>query len=267
MPELPEVETIRLTLMPRVAGQTVEEVVVRETRLRQKVKAEFGVQLTGRRFTALRRAGKYLLFDLDDGRILLVHLGMSGCLATSADRTDRHDHVVFRLSNGVIVTYNDPRRFGCMKIIEPGEGELSDLGVDPLSSDFTPEHLRELCRRRRRPIKTLLMDQALVAGVGNIYASEILFRAGVRPARGAHTLRGREIAAIHAATEEVLAEAIRWGGSSISDYRDGNGNRGGFQDRFRVYQRGGESCGRCGTTIRARPLGGRSSFYCPACQK
>lgn len=267
MPELPEVETVRRTLHPRVVGRVVSGVRVRERRLRRELAPDFGERLRGRTIRDLRRLGKYLLFDLDDGGLWVVHLGMSGCLATRPEGIARHNHVDIDLSDGTTLTYNDPRRFGLMMIAAELPPEIADLGVDPMSEGYSAEYLRDLCRGRRRPIKNVLMDQHSIAGLGNIYASEILFRAGVRPTRRAASLRRREIEAIQVATREVLETSIRLGGSSISDYRDGEGRLGYFQTRFEVYGRAGEACRKCGGPIRARVLVGRSSFYCPACQR
>lgn len=266
MPELPEVETVRRTLLPRVRGRRIVDVRVREARLRTPVAEDFAAKLVGRSVADLRRVGKYLLFDLDDGRVWLVHLGMTGCLATRSAGRERHDHVHIALSDGTQLVYNDPRRFGLMRVADEPE-ELSGLGVDPLSTGYTAEYLHAVCRGRARPIKTLLMDQAVVAGLGNIYVSEILFHAGVRPSRRSGTLRRRELIEIQAATRAVLERAIRKGGSSISDYRDGEGRTGYFQLELDVYDRRGEPCHKCGAAIRGRILSGRSSFYCPACQK
>jgi formamidopyrimidine-DNA glycosylase len=223
-------------------------------------------RLAGRTIVALRRRGKYLIFDLDDGAIWLIHLGMTGSLAAAGSGRERHDHVEVELRGGVRLIYNDARRFGLMLVAVGTLPELERLGVDPLSDDFTPQYLKSICAGRRRPIKNLLMDQQLVAGLGNIYASEILFRAGVRPARSSQRLRQRELVGIREATRQVLAEAIDCGGSSISDYRDGDGRPGYFQLRLDVYDRTGEPCRRCGTKIRSRVLSGRSTFYCPRCQ-
>ena len=261
MPELPEVETVRRTLLPRVVGRAVIGVQVRETRLRRELTADFAACLTGRTIVDVRRIGKYLLFDLDDQRVWLVHLGMTGCLAAGQTGDARHDHVGVELSDGTRLTYNDPRRFGLMQIVGQAPVEVAALGVDPLSAGYTSDYLREVCRGRVRPIKNVLMDQTMVAGLGNIYVSEILFRAAVRPSRRAGTLRRREIDAIQAATGVILAEAIQMGGSSISDYRDGEGRPGYFQLRLDVYDRTDEPCDRCGTGNRARVRSGRSSFY------
>lgn len=266
MPELPEVETIRRTLHPHVVGRMIENVHVREARLRRPVSGEFGPRLTGRTIVDLRRLGKYLVFDLDDGGLWIVHLGMSGCLAVSPAGANEHDHVDVQLSRGTRLVYNDPRRFGLMIVDDQLPAEVRHLGVDPLGESYTPEVLGGICRGRRRPIKNTLMDQRSIAGLGNIYASEILFRAGVRPGRQSRRLRLREIQAIHAATGSVIADALRAGGSSISDYRDGEGRAGYFQLELRVYDREGEPCVSCRTAIRARTMAGRSTYYCPSCQ-
>jgi formamidopyrimidine-DNA glycosylase len=266
MPELPEVETVRRTLEPRVVGRTIERVRVREARLRRTVPPELARHLAGRTILGVRRLGKYLLFDLDDGAVWLVHLGMTGSLATAASARERHDHVEIELRGGIRLVYNDARRFGLMLVGKGPLPELEKLGVDPLSDAFTAAYLKSICAGRKRPIKNLLMDQQLVAGLGNIYASEILFRAGVKPGRQSQRLRRRELAEIREATRVVLAEAIHCGGSSISDYRDGEGRPGYFQLRLDVYDRAGEPCRRCESKIRSRVLSGRSTFYCPRCQ-
>jgi formamidopyrimidine-DNA glycosylase len=192
---------------------------------------------------------------------------MSGSLAAGHDERSPHTHVSVRLSDGTVLLYHDPRRFGLMKLVrDRGCAELVSLGVDPLSAEFTPELLRAHCTHRKRPIKNILMDQRVVAGLGNIYVHEILFRAGVRPSRAGRRLLRREIASIVAATQAVLDEALHLGGSSISDYRDGLGRPGYFQLRLDVYGRDGAACPNCRQPIRARILAGRSSFYCSRCQ-
>ncbi len=270
MPELPEVETVARTLAPALIGRRVVAVRVRERRLRGGVARSFVARLEGRRLEAVTRRGKYMVVGLDDGRLWLVHLGMTGQLTLApSDRTERrHDHVVIELDDGHLVTYNDPRRFGRMAVIDASAlAAETGAGVDPLDDAFTPETLFALTRTRRTPIKALLMDQRRVAGLGNIYTNEILFRAGVRPGRRAARLAREECRRIVAASHLVLAEAIRRGGSSISDYRDGLGREGWFQLDHCVYDRAGEPCPGCRTPIRARVLVGRSTFYCPRCQR
>jgi formamidopyrimidine-DNA glycosylase len=194
---------------------------------------------------------------------------MSGTLrvVTRDERPRTHDHVVIDLDGGRRLVFNDPRRFGLLALRADGEALPARLGIDAACADFTAEALAALARRRRRPIKNLLMDQSLVAGLGNIYATEILCRAGVRPGRAAGRLTYRECEVIVRATRVVLRAAIRRRGSSISDFRDASGAPGGFQDRFLAYDRGGQPCRRCRTPIRRRVLAGRASFYCPRCQR
>ena len=269
MPELPEVETVVRSLAPELRGRRVLGVSIHERRLRGGLAPEFAERLVGRRIDGIARHGKYLLAALDDGRIWLVHLGMTGQLTLG--RPDgarrRHDHVVLHLDDGRVVTYNDARRFGRMAVVDAAAlAADTGEGVDALAAAFIPETLFALTRRRRTPIKALLMNQRRVAGLGNIYVNEILFRAGIRPGRRAARLGRAECARIVRATRAVLADAIRRGGSSISDYRDGLGRPGWFQLRHRVYDRAGEPCRRCRTPIRARAIVGRSSFYCPRCQ-
>ncbi|MGD0946811.1 MAG: bifunctional DNA-formamidopyrimidine glycosylase/DNA-(apurinic or apyrimidinic site) lyase [Candidatus Binatia bacterium] len=269
MPELPEVETVRRSLLP-IIGRRVEAVEVIESRLRRRVAQNFALRLTGCTIEAIERRGKYLLFHLSAGEYLLAHLGMTGALLLQPVGTppQRHDHVRFRLSGGVQLTYNDPRRFGLLRAGTLNElAELANVGPDPLAHDFSVDQLTALARGRKRPVKNLLMDQRALGGIGNIYASEILFRAGIRPSRPARRLTRRELSALLAATRAVLRSAIRHGGSSISDYRDSEGRTGYFQLRLRVYDRAGQPCLGCGTPVRHTVHAGRSSFYCPKCQK
>jgi formamidopyrimidine-DNA glycosylase len=269
MPELPEVETVRRTLAP-IVGCTIALIEVREPRLRRRVTAELTGRAIGRKVSGLERRGKYLLMHLSGGDAVLAHLGMSGTftIVPASASAEPHDHVRFVFAGGAALVFNDPRRFGLIMAGRPEDfEELAHMGPDPLSDDFSPALLRELTRGRRRPVKNLLMDQRLLAGIGNIYANEILFEAGVRPSRQARKLRLAEVELLHAATRRVLAEAIESGGSSISDYRDGSGRAGYFQLRFRVYDRGGMPCLKCETKVRRVVHAGRSSFYCPKCQR
>ena len=270
MPELPEVETVRRSLEPFLVGQTVIQVEVREPRLRRPLPVEFARTLTGRTIRAINRRGKYLHFQLDDQKIWLVHLGMTGQLVVEIREAAPlpHDHVRVMLSSGHQVRYNDPRRFGLMVVGTTQEIDaVTKLGCEPLSRDFTARYLLNKASSTKRTIKDVLMDQRVVAGVGNIYASELLFRAGVRPDRTATTLDPAAIDRVVKAVKAVLREAIRHRGSSISDYRDGEGKEGGFQQRFRVYDRDGKPCRTCRTTICRDTRGGRSSFFCPMCQR
>jgi formamidopyrimidine-DNA glycosylase len=270
MPELPEVETVRRSLAPFLTGVSIRTVTVREPRLRRTLAPDFANVLTGRTIARLGRRGKYLYLYLDDGKIWVVHLGMTGQLLV--EETENlplpHDHVLVTLSTGHRLRYNDPRRFGLMLIGTEAEVEtVTALGVEPLGRLFTSRYLRERIQRTQRTIKDVLMDQHVVAGVGNIYASELLFRAGVQPSHVAATLTEEATGRIVEATKTVLREAIRHRGSSISDYRDGEGKRGGFQDRFRVYDRAGQPCSVCQQPIQRETRGGRSSFFCADCQR
>lgn len=270
MPELPEVETVRRSLAPFLVGASIRTVTIREPRLRQTLAANFAQLLTGRTITQLGRRGKYLHLHLDDGNIWLVHLGMTGQLLVEETATAPlpHDHVLITLRTGYRLRYNDPRRFGLMRVGSAAEIEtVTALGVEPLGRMFTSRYLQERLRRTQRTIKDVLMDQRVVAGIGNIYASELLFRARVQPSRVAATLPEAAIERIVEATKAVLREAIRHRGSSISDYRDGEGKRGGFQDRFRVYDRAGQPCSTCQQCIQRETRGGRSSFFCASCQQ
>jgi formamidopyrimidine-DNA glycosylase len=270
MPELPEVETMRRSLLTHVVGSTVVNVDVRERRLRRPLDANLERLLCGRTFTAIDRRGKYLLFELDDGQTLLVHLGMSGHLAVkpAAAGTLAHDHVRIELSSGTALVFNDPRRFGLLRLGTILElDELRNVGCDPLLDHWPLETWRDMTRDRRLPIKNFLMDQKLIAGIGNIYANEMLYEAGIRPRRRASRLRLSELRRLSKAMRKVLREAVRLGGSSISDYRDADGRPGYFQIHHTVYDRADQPCRRCATIIRRIVLSGRSTFYCPKCQK
>jgi formamidopyrimidine-DNA glycosylase len=269
MPELPEVETVRRSLLS-IVGACIEAVEVREPRLRRRVAADFAERLIGREIRGIERRGKYLLFKLSGDEALLAHLGMSGALLLQTADTPlaTHDHVSLRLSDGRQVTFNDPRRFGLMRVGRPDElPELSNVGPDPLADAFSVSDLAALARGRKKPVKNLLMDQRALGGIGNIYANEILFRAGIRPGRQARRLTRIELKRLLDATRAVLNSAIRLGGSSISDYRDGDGRPGYFQLRLKVYDRAGKPCLRCHTPVRRVVHAGRSSFYCPDCQR
>jgi len=270
VPELPEVETVRRSLAPLVAGREITKVTVRERRLRRPVPATFETRLRGQRFSAIERRGKYLLFELDCPQILLVHLGMSGSmqLRDNAAPALRHDHVIFELDRRESLCFNDPRRFGMVRLgTVDGLDELRNIGPDPMTMNRSVDEWRRQVRRRRTPIKTLLMNQTFLAGVGNIYANEILFQAGIRPRRMAARLTRDELGRLDAAIHSVLARAVELGGSSISDFRDVDGKPGYFQIHHAVYDRTGAACPKCDTSIRKITLGGRSTFYCRSCQQ
>ena len=288
MPELPEVESLRRILARSAAGLTIVAAKVLEPRLRRKVSPDFEASIAGRRIEALARRAKYLILELGGGDALLVHLGMSGSLThrpgnsgppaggpafadDDESRAPAHDHLEFRLDDGSRMVYNDPRRFGLLKLVPAGTldstVELSGLGPEPLSRAFNAAYLALKARGRRVAIKNLLMDQRIVAGIGNIYAAEILFRAAVRPTRRSGRLSRAEIGRVAAATPSVLREAIGKRGTTFRSYRDSRGQPGGFSSRLRVYGREGEPCYTCSTPIRNVIVGQRASFFCPRCQK
>ena len=271
MPELPEIETLVRGLAPVLRARRIAGVAVHDPRLRTRIARDFAASLTGRCIVDVRRHGKFMLVGLDDGRVWLVHLGMSGRLTLSRPgRPDMpHDHVVLRLDDGRLLTYNDPRRFGRLAVVA-GDAVDSETapGLDALSGELTADFLHERSRRHRRAtVKAMLMDQREVAGLGNIYVNEALFRAGIRPMRRFARLKRTDVDRIAEAVRWVLRRAIDSRGSSLLDYRDADGNAGEFQRTLRVYDRAGEPCVTCGTSVRRRVLGGRSSFYCPTCQR
>ncbi|HWD21669.1 MAG TPA: bifunctional DNA-formamidopyrimidine glycosylase/DNA-(apurinic or apyrimidinic site) lyase [Burkholderiales bacterium] len=269
MPELPEVEVTRRGLAPHIAGRVISGVTVRDARLRWPVPKEVHA-LAGRTVREIRRRGKYLLLDCGDGH-LIVHLGMSGSLRVLARGTpaQKHDHFDLLLGDRLL-RLRDPRRFGAV-LWTSAQVErhplLSHLGIEPLSRALHPARLFELTRGRRAPIKQLLMDARRIVGVGNIYASESLFRAGIHPRTPAQRLSLEKSARLAAAIKRTLREAIRAGGSSLRDFVGADGNAGYFQTRYWVYDREGERCRRCGTTVRRIRQGGRSTFFCPGCQR
>ncbi|MDB5649055.1 MAG: mutM [Hyphomicrobiales bacterium] len=295
MPELPEVETVRRGLEPSMRGTRILRVEQRRPDLRFPFPEGFSERLTGREIVALGRRAKYLLLDLDDGQVLVMHLGMSGSFRVEGgeageteipgafhyDRSKMaaHDHVVFHLSNGRRVTYNDPRRFGFMDLVSrqalPEHPFFSALGIEPLGNELDGTRLATLLRDRRTPLKAALLDQRLIAGLGNIYVCEALHRAGLSPRRAAGTLTRKngtptERANLLAATiREVLEAALLSGGSSLRDHRLTDGTLGYFQHQFRVYDREGEACATqgCDGQVERIVQSGRSTFFCSHCQR
>ena len=301
MPELPEVETVRRGLQPVMEGAKIVQAEARRKNLRFPFQKDFSARLNGQTVTGLGRRAKYLLADLASGDVLLMHLGMSGSFRIRKpgeedtpgqfhhprDKDEAHDHVVFHMSGGTEVVFNDPRRFGYMKIIArhamDEEPLLQGLGPEPLGNAFDAEMLARSCANKKTSLKAALLDQRVVAGLGNIYVCEALFRAHLSPRRLAATLatkggqrKGvaggeptdhakRLVAAIHA----VLNDAIKAGGSSLRDHRQTSGELGYFQHSFKVYDREGEPCGtpNCGGIVRRFTQNGRSTFWCPECQK
>lgn len=271
MPELPEVETTRRGLVPHVVGRRVRGVVVRNHGLRWPVPRDLSRRLRGEQVLAIRRRGKYLLFDCPKGH-LLAHLGMSGRLSIvpSSRKPGIHDHVDVNLEGDITMRLTDPRRFGAILWLSaPAEDHalLRGLGLEPLESGFNGSALRALAQGRRVAVKQFLMNGRIVTGVGNIYASEALFEAGVHPARKAGSISARRWEAIAAAVRGTLERALAAGGSTLRDFASAEGRPGYFQHDFAVYGREGEPCKRCGTKIRADRQGQRSTFYCPRCQR
>jgi formamidopyrimidine-DNA glycosylase len=297
MPELPEVETVRLGLEPVLKGQRFARVEQRRRDLRFPLPSRFAERLEGRKVVSIARRAKYLLVHLDDGCVLVMHLGMTGRFSVrrlrGAERRGQqvgefthaaggdaaHDHVVFEMSNGAVVTYNDARRFGYMTLVPQAELDSSrffrGLGVEPLGNELNAAYLAGRARGRKADLKAFLMDQRIVAGLGNIYVCEALFRAGLSPFKPAGRLAtstGKPLPTAErlvTAIRAVLTDAIRAGGSTLRDYRQANGALGEFQHRFDVYDREGEACRRkgCRGRVRRKTQGGRSTFYCPACQR
>ncbi len=273
MPELPEVETIRRQLRRELVGARIAGCEVLLPRL-VTFPTPLGYRrgIKGRRVMEVERRGKYLLLELDGHRELVVHLGMTGALLFSSPRHERprHTHLVFHLEDGRDLLYVDPRTFGETALLRRGDYRplrgLHNMGPEPLSDGFSCASLSSALAGRCR-VKSALMDQSRIAGIGNIYADEALHRAGLSPLRRADDLTPEETARLHEALREVLIEAIRRGGSSVSDYVDLRGERGSFQDAHRVYRRAGEPCPRCGALIRREVIAGRGSYFCPACQK
>ena len=292
MPELPEVETVRRGLAPAMEDARFDKVEARRGDLRWPLPKNFVAALEGKTVTGLGRRAKYLLADLSSGDVLLMHLGMSGSFRVSQDRErtpgayyhDRskdkaHDHVVFHMSSGATVTFNDPRRFGSMKIVPRAKLEqeplLRALGPEPLGNEFDASMLARACAGKKTSLKAALSDQRVVAGLGNIYVCEALNRAHLSPKRQASTIANRTGAPneraekLVDAIKAVLNDAIKAGGSSLRDHRRTDGALGDFQHKFRVYDREGKPCPTpgCTGTIRRIVQTGRSTFFCPACQK
>ena len=288
MPELPEVETVRRGLAPAMEGASLAKVEVRDRRLRWPIAKDFEKRLTGQTVEGLGRRAKYLLADLSSGEVLIMHLGMSGSFRVGKDakpgvyyheksKSTAHDHVVFHMSTGATVTFNDPRRFGSMKLVARAkldqEPLLRGLGPEPLGNEFDARMLAQACAGKKTSLKAALLDQRVVAGLGNIYVCEALYRARLSPKRQASTIADRNgqpnarAGALVGAIKAVLQDAIAAGGSSLRDHRRTDGALGDFQHNFSVYDREGEPCSNCKGKIKRIVQSGRSTFYCPSCQK
>jgi formamidopyrimidine-DNA glycosylase len=287
MPELPEVETVRRGLAPAMEGARIAKVEVRHRGLRWPIAKDFEKRITGTTVDGLGRRAKYLLADLSSGDVLVMHLGMSGSFRVDDARIAKyhheksksaaHDHVVFHMSNGATVTFNDPRRFGSMKLVPRAnidqEPLLRSIGPEPLGNEFDAAMLAAACVGKKTSLKAALLDQRVVAGLGNIYVCEALFRARLSPKRLASTIADRNgkpnarALALVDAIKAVLSDAIKAGGSSLRDHRRADGSLGDFQHNFLVYDREGAPCPACKGKIKRLVQNGRSTFYCPRCQK
>ena len=286
MPELPEVETVRRGLAPVMEGRVITRADVRRPDLRWPFPPQMAERLTGARITRLARRSKYLLADLDRGETLIMHLGMSGRMliaAASGTTTpgafhhhhpapEKHDHVVFDMEDGTRVTFNDARRFGAMDLVATDQLDvhklIAVLGPEPFDNQFSETYLAGKLKGRATPIKSALLDQRIVAGLGNIYVCEALWRSGISPLRQARDITARQIATLTRCIRDVLNDAIDAGGSSLRDYRQADGELGYFQHSFAVYGREGEPCRTpsCTAAIERVVQAGRSSFHCPVCQ-
>ncbi len=274
MPELPEIEVLRRSLEPHLVGRRIVAVRVRNRALREPVAAaQLRRRAVGRRVTGLRRRGKFLLTDLEGGSTLVVHLGMSGrlTLAPLAAEAEPHEHLVFELDSGDKLRFRDPRRFGLTLALPTArlgrDRHFRHLGVEPLNGGFDGAVLAAAAAGRRGPVKSFLMDARIVVGVGNIYATEALFRAGIHPRRSVARIGSERWSGLAAAVRAVLERAIVEGGTTLNDFADGEGREGLYQVSLAVYGREGEPCPRCGATVRRIVQAGRSTFYCPRCQR
>jgi formamidopyrimidine-DNA glycosylase len=274
MPELPEVEVLRRSLEPHLVGDRIERVEVTNRDLRETVDSRaLSRRAAGRSVDTLRRRGKYLLIDLEGGQTVVVHLGMSGrlTLAPGGTAAELHEHVVFHLRSGRRLRLRDPRRFGLVFALPtadlPGDPHFAHLGAEPLEPRFDGALLARAAVGRRGPVKPFLMDATVVVGLGNIYATEALFRAGVHPARSVGRISRRRWDRLAESGIAVLRQAITEGGTTLNDFADGEGKSGYFQVLLGVYGRAGEPCVECGAPVRRIVQAGRSTFYCPRCQR
>jgi len=289
MPELPEVETVRLGLVPVMEGFRLTDVETRRGDLRIPFPRDFAARMRGRKVTALRRRAKYLLADLDSGETLVIHLGMSGRMSVYAEGkqrrigsyvydkapegagTGKHDHVVFETDAPARIIFNDHRRFGLMTLVDTKTIEqdklFKDIGIEPLSGKFNTAYLAKALDGKKTPIKSALLDQRLIAGLGNIYVCEALFRARISPKRLAGSIKKDRLTPLVTAIKKVLKDAIAAGGSTLRDHAQATGDQGNFQHHFLVYGREGKPCKLgCNGTVKRIVQAGRSTFYCPKCQ-
>ncbi len=292
MPELPEVETVMRGLIPVLVGRRITRVDLHRSGLRFPFPRRFAARLNGRDIRGLTRRAKYILVSLDDGNLILIHLGMTGRFTVQGDKSKSlgefynhsgtahtgsgpHDHVVITLDDGTCVIYTDPRRFGIMDMLHESELTthklLKGIGVEPLGNEFNSGYLAGKFRTKKAPLKAALLDQRIIAGLGNIYVSEALHRSGLSPRRAARTLvrKSERLDELVRHIRDILGEAILAGGSTLQDFAGADGSEGAYQQRFAVYDREGEACQKpgCNGTIRRIVQSGRSTFFCPTCQK
>ena len=271
MPELPEAESISRALDKALKGRRITKVEVFFPRLRTPLLPLLKAGLEGRKFVSCRRRARYAVAELDDGRQVVMHFGMSGVVRVEGAEVPRrkHEHVFLHLDDGKILRFEDPRRFGSFEVQRKGKDgwpeSLAGIGVEPLDRRFDGNFLYEASRGRKKPVKELIMDNAVVTGIGNIYAAETLFAAGVSPLRQACALSLAECVLIVREVKRILRLAIKWGGTTVSDFKNVDGSEGRFVQKLKIY--GKKTCPRCGGKVATAVLGGRTSWYCPACQK
>jgi len=267
MPELPEVETIKNELLPHVVGHTIKSVTLFwERMLRQPSPDEFHSGVSGQKITGLSRRGKYLVFQLDGGDCLIAHLKMSGSLLIDKGEPPQYTRAIIHLDDGSSIFFRDPRKFGTLQLVKDSNTVLCKLGTEPLSPGFTPKTLYDSLKKRKAPIKAALLDQGFIAGIGNMYADEALFTAGIYPLRPANSLSRNEVRRLHRAIQDILQEAIGNKGASVRSYFLPNGEKGTAHSHFRVAHCGGKPCPACGTPIQRIPVRNRGSYFCPKCQ-
>jgi len=268
VPELPEVETIRNELSPYIVGRQFTGITIYDAKLvRQPPVEEFCRKLEGQRVTRLERRGKYLIFHLSGGEVLIIHFRMSGALLLNPEQADRYTRVAFHLDNGTQLIFTDRRRLGCIWFVENEQAIVGKLGPEPLTPEFTPETLASRLQKRRAPIKAVLLDQAFIAGIGNMYADEALFTAKIHPLREANSLSPQEIRNLHQAIRDVLWSAISSKGASVDTYKRPDGELGTAQFNFRVAHLAGKPCPICGAAVQRLAVRNRGSYFCPNCQK
>lgn len=275
MPELPEVETVMRGMQPALEGKKLINIEARCDSLRWPIPNNFAERLKGRRVINIARRAKYILWYLDDETVMILHLGMSGRVSITAKRPskiEKHDHLIFTTEEGAVIRFNDARRFGMVDLSTSGSvfqhKLLRQIGPEPLSNDFNELSLKEMLRGKKTTIKNALLDQRVVAGLGNIYVCETLFRSNISPKRLALNVKGKRLKALSLNIREVLNEAILAGGSSLRDHAQTNGDIGYFQHNFMVYGREGQACKKngCGNKVKRIIQSGRSTFYCTKCQ-